>query len=81
MVSYEDINVFQIYFLLEKKIKWIWNIIFVEKHKNNTFPYISIDRFLLEKNLDLVIPNNTILPKMLVNLVNLNHHTLLLPIH
>lgn len=81
LVGYENINIFQIYFSLEKKIEQIQNVTFVKKHKNNIFPYISIDKVLSKENLNSVILNGTILLKMLANFTNSNHYILLLPTH
>lgn len=81
LVGYEDINIFRIYFLLEKKIERIRDITFVEEDKDNIFPHASIDRVLPKENLDPIIPNETMLLKTLANFANSNYHISSLPTH
>lgn len=66
---------------MEKKIKRVRDITFVEKHKDNILPHAFIDRVLSEKSLDPIISNETMLPKSLANSANSNHHISPLPIY
>lgn len=66
---------------MEKKIKRIQDITFVEEYKDNIFSHISFDRILSKESLNPVIPNKTMLPKTSVNSTNLNYYILLLPIY
>lgn len=80
LVSYEYVNIFQIYFFLEKKIKRVRDLTFIKKYDNNILPHTSINGFLPDENLDPIILNETILSKTLANFINSNYYILSLPI-
>lgn len=77
-VSYEDFNIFRIYFPFEKKIERIQDITFVKGYQNDPSLYTSANTLLLKENLSSVIPDKSIL---LISSVNSNYYILSLPIH
>ena len=76
LVGYEDVNIFRIYFPLEKKIERIQDVTFVEEHQDDTPPHASANTLLPEESLSPVIPDESILP---TSSANSNHHISSLP--
>lgn len=75
LVDHKDVNIFWIYFPLEKKIKQIRNITFVEKLEDDALPIAPIHSFLFKDGDDLIIPNKSILSTMSANSTNFNYHS------
>lgn len=81
LISYKDVNIFQIYFFIEKKIKQVQDITFVKKYEDSILPYVSVNRLLPKESLDFVISDKSMMPNVSANLTNLNYHILLLSIY
>ncbi len=71
--SYKDVNIFRIYFSMEKKIERVRDVIFVEEHKDITLPYGPVNSFLSEERIDSVFLDKSMMPNILANLTNSNH--------
>ncbi len=79
LVGYENVNIFQIYFPIEKKIERVRDVTFVEKHEDKTLLYAPVNSFLPEESFDPVIPDESVMPNTPANFTNLNHQILSLP--
>lgn len=78
LVGYKDVNIFQIYFSLKKKIEQIQDVTFVEKYQDDTPLHTSVNTLLPKESLSPVIPDESILP---TSSANSNHHIISLPTH
>ena len=81
LVGYEDVNIFRIYFPMEKKIEQVQDVTFVEEHEDNTLTHASVNSLLLEESFDPVIPNESVMPNTPANLTNSNHKISPYPTH
>lgn len=56
-VGYKDVNIFQIYFCLKKKIKQVRDVTFVEEPKDDVSPTTLIHSFSPKESDNLIIPD------------------------
>lgn len=77
LVSYNNVNIFLVYFCLEKKIQQVQDIIFVEKPQDDIFPTTFIYSFSSKKSGNLIIPNQSVLSSISTNSTNFCYHLLI----